>query len=154
MLDETDHKICKLLQKNARASSTEIAQAVSLSVSAANERIRRLASSGMIRGWHAVLSPDVFGAGFCAFVLIDVDFEGEAEAIATLSARDEVQELHHISGPHSYLMKLRLADTKALQAFLTNVVKPLPAVSRTETLIALDTAKETPAIPLHGASDA
>ena len=154
MFDSIDRKICRILQENARASSTEVAQAVSLSVSAANERVRRLAASGAIRGWHAILSPELFDAGFCAFVLIDMDYEGEDEAVAALSARDEVQELHHISGPHSYLMKLRLADTKGLQAFLSDVVKPLPAVSRTETLIALDTAKETPAIALRGASDA
>ncbi|MBR9653096.1 Lrp/AsnC family transcriptional regulator [Thalassovita aquimarina] len=154
MIDAIDRKICALLQDNARASSTEVAQAVSLSVSAANERIRRLSSSGAIRGWHASLSPDLFGASFCAFVLIDMDFDGEAEAVAELSARQEVQELHHVSGPHSYLMKLRLADTKALQSFLTEVVKPLPAVSRTETIIALDTAKETPAIALRGSADA
>ena len=154
MLDDIDRKICALLQENARASSTEVAQAVSLSVSAANERIRRLAANGAIRGWHAALAPDLFGAGLCAFVLIDMDFEGEAETVAALTARDEVQELHHISGPHSYLMKLRLTDTKALQAFLSDVVKPLPAVSRTESIITLDTAKETPAIALPGTADA
>lgn len=154
MLDNIDRKICALLQENARASSTEVAQAVSLSVSAANERIRRLAANGTIRGWHAALSPEMFSADLCAFVLIDMDFEGEAEAVAALTARDEVQELHHISGPHSYLMKLRLADTRALQAFLSDVVKPLPAVSRTESIITLDTAKETPAIALPEATDA
>ncbi|WP_323785216.1 Lrp/AsnC family transcriptional regulator [Thalassovita sp.] len=148
MLDQTDRKICALLQNNARASSTEVAQAVSLSVSAANERIRRLAATGAITGWRAALAPDRFDAALCAFVLIDMDFDGEDTAVAALSLRDEVQELHHISGPHSYLMKLRLADTKALQNFLGNVVKPLPAVSRTETIITLDTAKETSAIAI------
>ncbi|CUH63949.1 Leucine-responsive regulatory protein [Thalassovita gelatinovora] len=154
MLDSTDRKICALLQNNARASSTEVAQAVALSVSAANERIRRLATTGAIAGWRAVLAPDQFDANLCAFALIDLDYDGEAEAVAALCARDEVQELHHISGPHSYLMKLRLADTKALNDFLNNVVKPLPAVSRTETIITLDTAKETSAIAIsEGAND-
>ncbi len=154
MLDAIDRKICALLQENARASSTEVAQAVSLSVSAANERIRRLSANGAIRGWHAALSPELFGADLCAFMLIDMDFEGESDAVAALTARDEVQELHHISGPHSYLMKLRLADTRALQSFLSDVVKPLPAVLRTESIITLDTAKETPAIALKETPDA
>ncbi|SEQ47766.1 Lrp/AsnC family transcriptional regulator [Thalassovita taeanensis] len=152
-MDETDRKICDLLQEDGRASSTEIALAVGLSVSAANERVRRLASTGVITGWRATLNPATFGIGLCGFVLIDMRFEGEAEAVAALSAQPEVQELHHISGPHSYLMKLRVRDTAALQTFLTQVVKPLPAVLRTESIITLDTAKETAALPLAGRSE-
>ena len=43
-------------------------------------------------------------------------------------------------------MKLRLRDARALQAFLQDHVKPLPAVLRTETLISLDAVKETAAV--------
>lgn len=148
MIDDTDRKICDILQQNARTSSTDVAAMVGLSVSATNERIRRLSDSGTITGWHATLRPDRFDAALCAFVLIDMSYEGEAEAVAALSQRDEVQELHHISGPHSYLMKLRVADTAALQAFLTEAVKPLPAITRTETVITLGSPKETPAIAI------
>ena len=70
------------------------------------------------------------------------------DTVAALAACPEVQEIHHVSGPHSYLMKLRLADMAALQAFLTGVVKPLGAVMRTETILALDTVKETTAIAI------
>ena len=97
------------------------------------------------------LDPTALGAGLCAFVLVDMAFDGETEATAALAAHPEVQELHHVSGPHSYLMKLRLADMPALQAFLADVVKPLAAVTRTETILALDTVKETAAIAVRGA---
>lgn len=147
-MDITDRKICRILQENGRASSAELAEAVGLSLSAANERVRRLASNGVIAGWQARLDPHAMGLGLCAFMLIDMNFEGESEAVAELVRHPEVQELHHISGPHSYLMKLRVADTGALQAFLTRVVKPLPGVLRTETIITLDTAKETAAIAI------
>jgi Lrp/AsnC family leucine-responsive transcriptional regulator len=145
-MDHFDRKICEILQADARRSSTDVAAQVGLSVSATNDRIRRLQKQGIITGWQARLAPAPFAAATCAFVLLDLRYEGEAEAIAALSAHDAVQELHHISGPHSYLMKLRLADTAALQQFLSEVVKPLPAVTRTESIIALDTAKETLAI--------
>lgn len=150
-MDDIDKKICSILQDSGRTSSAELAEAVGLSLSAANERVRRLASSGVIAGWEARLDPQAFGLGLCAFVLLDLKFDGEAEAVDALIACAEVQELHHISGPHSYLMKLRVADTRALQEFLTQVVKPLGAVVRTESIITLDTAKETAAILVPGA---
>ncbi|SNS72632.1 Lrp/AsnC family transcriptional regulator [Tropicimonas sediminicola] len=147
-MDEIDRKICGLLQANGRASSAELAEAVGLSVSSVNERVRRLVAQGVITGWQAVLDRGATGASLCAFVLLDVDYEGEAEACTALSERPEVMELHHVSGARSYVMKVRLADTAALQAFLQEVVKPLRGVRRTETMISLDALKETMAVPV------
>ena len=136
-MDRVDRKICGLLQRDGRRSSAEIAEAVGLSVSSANERVRRLSSRGIVREYHAVLDSEAVGAGFCAFVLIDMRYDGEEDAAAALVARPEVLELHHISGAHSYLAKLRLGDTRALQSFLKDVVKPLPAVLSTESILSL-----------------
>ena len=95
-----------------------------------------------------MLDPQKAGAGLCAFVLLDVGYDGEAEACDVLTGQEEVQELHHISGQHSYLMKIRVRDTQALQSFLQEVVKPLGAVQRTETILSLSTLKETTAVKI------
>ena len=148
-MDIVDRKICAILQENGRASSSELAEAVGLSVSSANERVRRLVSQGVIAGWLARLDADGVGAGLCALVLIDMDYSGEADACAALVARPEVMELHHVSGAHSYLMKIRVKDSRALQTFLQDVLKPLPAVRRTETMLSLDALKETITVPIE-----
>jgi Lrp/AsnC family transcriptional regulator, leucine-responsive regulatory protein len=142
-MDNIDRKICELIQRDGRKSSAEIADAVGVSVSTANDRVRRLTSSGVVIAWRGVLDPVHVGMGLCGFILIDMAFEGEEAAKALLSKQPEIQELHHVSGAHSYLAKVRVADTAAMQAFLQNVVKPIPAVQRTETIFALETVKET-----------
>ena len=142
-MDQIDRKIAKILQADSRTSSASIAEAVGVSVSTASERVRKLASTGVITEWRAVLDPVKAGAGLCSFVLIDMAYNGEEVAKYFLQARPEVQELHHISGSHSYLAKIRVADTSAMQRFLQDVVKPLSAVLRTESMIVLETAKET-----------
>ncbi|MDV7141948.1 Lrp/AsnC family transcriptional regulator [Tropicimonas sp. TH_r6] len=149
-MDRIDRKICSLLQVNGRASSAELAEEVGLSVSSANERVRRLVAQGIVTGWQARLDPEAVGAALCALVLIDMEYSGEAEACAALIARPEVMELHHVSGPHSYLMKIRVKDSRNLQAFLQEVLKPLPAIRRTETLVSLEALKESGAIPIDG----
>ena len=149
-VDDIDRKICGLLQVNARTSSAELAEAVGLSVSSANERVRRLVAQGVVTGWQARLDPEIVGAGLCALIFIDMDYDGEREACAALVARPEVMDLHHVSGAHSYLMKIRVRNSRALQAFLQDVLKPLPAVQRTETLLSLDALKETLAVPIAG----
>lgn len=142
-MDNIDRKICNIVQKDGKASSAEIASAVGLSVSSANERVRRLVSTGVITAWRGVLDPIHAGAKLCGFVLMDMAYDGEAEAVAALKLRPEIMELHHISGPHAYLAKVRVSDTGAMQRFLQQVVKPLAAVQRTETFFSLDIVKET-----------
>ena len=142
-MDTIDRKIANILQKDGRTPSAEIAEAVGTSVSTANERVRRLASTGNVTATRAILDPVAMGAGLCAFILVDMDYTGESAAKAHLAQRPEVQELHHISGGHSYMVKVRVADTAAMQRFLQLELKPLKAVTHTETLIVLETAKET-----------
>ena len=145
-MDTIDRKICEVIQRDGRASSAAIAEAAGVPTSTSNDRMRRLAAHGTILGWHAALDPHRVGAGLAGFVLIDMGYDGEAEAVEALCARPEVMELHHISGAHSYLLKLRLQDIDAVQSFLAEVVKPLAAVHHTETIFALKTHKETAAM--------
>ncbi|HIP22556.1 MAG TPA: Lrp/AsnC family transcriptional regulator [Rhodobacteraceae bacterium] len=147
-MDDIDRKIAEILQTDSRTPASTLAKATGTSVSTANERVRRMQANGTINAFRAVLNPEAAGASLCAFILIDMAFEGEDLAKYALQARPEVQELHHISGGHSYMAKIRVANTAAMQAFLQEVVKPLKAVLRTESMIVLDTAKETTAIKI------
>ena len=132
-------------------SNADMAARIGVSVSTASERVRKLVANGVIRSFHGTLDPAAAGAKLCCFVLIDMEYYGEAAACEALVKRPEVMELHHISGAHSYLMKVRVADTDALQQFLQTEVKPLPAIKRTETVISLDALKESSVMKVTGA---
>lgn len=145
-MDDVDRKICSIIQDDGRISTSSLAHSAGIPISTANDRLRRLETTGVIRKWQAVLAPDQMGAAVCAFLLIDMDYEAEAEAVEALQARPEVLELHHVSGAHSYLAKIRVGSLSAVQSFLAEVVKPLKAVARTETIFSLETIKETTAV--------
>jgi len=143
-VDAIDRKVLRLLQADNQLSNAEIGLAVGLSVSAANERVRRLNSSGVIRGNHAVLDPDRVDLPLCALVFIDLaPHPDEVRFRAEIAARPEVQEVHQVAGAHCYLLKIRSGGTRALQRFLTQHVSSQPDVLRTETVIVLETIKET-----------
>lgn len=148
-MDDIDLAILRLLQADNRRSAAEIGQAVGLSVSAASDRVRRLHAGRTITGGRALLAPSAFALDLLAFVFVDLAARAdEAGFIAALQAMPEVQEAHHVTGPHSWLVKVRVRNAAALQALIADRIKALPAVLRTETLIALDTAKETTALAL------
>lgn len=147
-MNDIDKQIANIIQADGKASSAEIANHVGISVSSANERVRKLKSIGAITQWRGVLNPSAFGVELLVFIFVDMSYEGEYEATSALTECPEVQEIHHISGPHSYLLKVRVKNTVALQEFINTSVKPLKAVVKTETLMVLDTSKETTEIDL------
>ena len=60
-------------------------------------------------------------------------------------------ECHHVTGSWNYLLKVRLPNTRDLERFLGQVVKEVQGVQRTETIIALSSAKETTSPDLRSA---
>ncbi|MDR3514753.1 MAG: Lrp/AsnC family transcriptional regulator [Azospirillaceae bacterium] len=143
-MDELDLQILRLLQSDNRRAAAELAEIVGLSVSATSDRVRRLNATGVIAANRAVVDARQVGATLCAFIFVDLEPRADERALAAaLRAVPEVLEAHHITGPHAWLLKLRVRDTAALQHLLVDQLKPLPGVLRTETIIVLDTAKET-----------
>ena len=67
-MEEINRKIIALLAADGRMSFTELARQTGLSVSAAQQRVRRLEQRGVIRGYSAVISPEEIGLPLTAFV--------------------------------------------------------------------------------------
>ena len=114
-MDDIDRKIIDIVQGNGRVTNAALAEATGLSVSAANDRLRRLGERWVIAGWTARIDPEAVGLGLLAFVFVLVDrTEHNAPFLAAASALPEVLELHHVTGEWSYLLKVRAASPRAL----------------------------------------
>lgn len=148
-MDDIDRKIIAYIQYDGRASYAEIGAVAGLSVSAVNERLKKLQASGVIAGWEARLAPKLVGLDVLAFVHVLLERpEHDAAFRAAMAGNAAVQECHHLTGEWSYLLKVRVADTAALERFLTAELKALPGVVRSHTAIALSSVKETAALPV------
>lgn len=153
-MDLIDRKIINLVQTFGRATNAEIAGACGLSVSAANDRLKRLQERGVITGWSARIDPDEVDLGLLAFIFVEVDHtEHNERFIAAAALMPEVLELHHVTGEWSYLLKVRARDTKALEALITYRLKALPGVARSRTHIALSSSKENGPLPMALSDD-
>lgn len=143
-MDDIDRNLIEALQEDGRLAQARLAERVGLSVSAVNERIRRLEAQGVIAGIEARIAPRAVGVGLLAFVYVLLERpEHDAGFVAGIRALAEVQECHHVTGAWSYLLKIRACDTADLERVLVGGIKALAGVVRSETVIALSTAKET-----------
>ncbi|PWR22780.1 Lrp/AsnC family transcriptional regulator [Zavarzinia aquatilis] len=151
MLDDVDRALIGLLQADGRAGVADLGQAVGLSPSAANERVRKLLARGALRGIVALADPLMLGLGIAAFVTVTLSpGADEAGFVEAVLADGAILECHHVTGPANYLLKVRVADMAGLEALLRRL-KTTGALMRSETQIALSSPKETTALPVGGA---
>jgi len=142
--DAVDRSILHILREDGRASHASIAKAVGLSAPAVGERIRKLEQAGVIEGYRAVLNPHNVGLPICAFVAIAPQPRKPARGLVErLLGLPEIEELHAVAGTYSYIAKVRVPSTQALDGFLDRLFM-LEGVERTETTMVLRTNAERP----------
>ena len=143
-LDAIDRKLVTLLQADGRTPHAELGKAVGLAVSSVNERVRKLVERGVITGIHAHVAPEALGLELLAIVFVGwSNPDVETRFLGRIAGEPAVLECHHVTGAWNYLLKVRVKNTRMLEAFLASVVKAVDGIERTETLIVLSSPKET-----------
>lgn len=149
-LDDIDYALLKLVQSDDRSSYNELGQAVGLSISGVNSRLKRLISTGVIRRFSAQIQPEAVGLGICAFIQVGLGRpEDDEPFIASIAGNPAVLECHHVTGDYSYLLKVRVASTAALERLISHEIKRTAGVVRSHTVIALSSPKETSELDLR-----
>jgi Lrp/AsnC family leucine-responsive transcriptional regulator len=141
MDDDTDRVIVRALAADGRASYTDLARISGLSVSAVHQRVRRLETRGVLRGFTAVVDPMALGLNLTAFVSIlpfDADLDGDTPR--KLEQFAAIESCHTVAGEASYLLKVRVAGPRELEELLSQI--RAAANVRTRTTVALSTVWE------------
>ena len=153
-MDAIDRNILVALQDNGAAGLAELAKVAGLSVSATAERVKRLEERGTIRGWRADLDPAAIGCPLLAYVFVSMRPGREEHAFRlAMRAAEPVMECHHVTGAWTFLLKLRLPDLTALERFVADEIRGQEGVERTETILAITSAKETSILPVAEATE-
>jgi Lrp/AsnC family leucine-responsive transcriptional regulator len=142
-MDPVDAKLLDLLQKDCSRSLAQLGEHVGLSVSAVNERLRKLRARGDVRAYVALINPAAYGYTTCAFIQVAMaGTTNERDFVAAVGKMREVQECHHISGEFQYLLKVWAANVQLLHELVETRIKAFTGVIRTQTLIVLASPKE------------
>ncbi|MEU8655547.1 Lrp/AsnC family transcriptional regulator [Actinoplanes philippinensis] len=147
-MDAVDQRIVALLVADARASYAEIGAKVSLSAPAVKRRVDRLRSSGVIKGFTAVIEPSAVGWTTEAFVeLFCTGRTTPAQITVATRRHPEVVGAYTVSGQADALVHLRAADIGHLEQALERL-RAEPFVTSTRSMVVLSRLVETPtAIP-------
>lgn len=136
-LDKIDKKLIALLAHNAKLSTTELSDMVSLSATPTARRIKRLEELGFITSYHAKTSPARLGYTLSVFVAVSMDrhtAERFAEFEEQISLFDEVVACSVVTGrSEDYLLKVMVKDMRHYEEFLLHRLSKIDGVSQLHT---------------------
>jgi len=151
-VEEINRRIVSLLSRDGRMSFTELARQTGLSVSAAQQRVRRLERRGVIRGYSALVNPDDAGLPLTAFISIKpFDPAAPDDAPSRLAHLPAIEACHSVAGEENYILKVRVASPAALEDLLQEI-RAAASVS-TRTTIVLSTPYENRPPDVLGSAD-
>ncbi len=149
-IDATDRKILKTLQQDAGQSLDEIAAKIGSSKTPVWNRIRKMRDAGVIGQQTVVLDAEALGFEACFFVLIrtsEHEAEWQAAFLKALQDRPEVQEAHRLAGDIDYILKVRVQNARAYDAFYQALISEV-RVHNVTALLSMEEIKSTTMLPL------
>ncbi len=149
-IDALDRRILAALQADAAQSLDEIAKSVGSSKTPVWNRIRKMREAGIIGAQTVILDAEALGFEACFFVLIRTsshEAAWQAQFLRAVKDRPEVQEAHRLAGDIDYILKVRVKNARAYDAFYQALISEVN-VHNVTALLSMEEIKSTTALPL------
>ncbi|MGB9835662.1 MAG: Lrp/AsnC family transcriptional regulator [Candidatus Saccharicenans sp.] len=147
MVSETEKKIVRCLNQNARKSFREIAKETGVSVPAVIQTIRRLEQNGAIRGYVPVLNPEYFGFGLIAVIAMRISQGKLLETQKKIAEDPRVLAVYDVTGEWDSILIGYFSDREDLNQFIKQTLS-LKYIDRTVTHLVLNVVKNEVRLPL------
>ena len=156
-LDEKERQLLNLLQKGNLCvpRTTRLAHSLQIPTTTLHSKLKKLESSGVIRGYKAEIDGKKAGKGMIIFAVIKVNYEKtyySKESMEDLGLRlakiPEILEVHTCSGDWDYLVKIKVKDQEEYAKIGQDKILPLGGIQKLESYVSYITFKETSEILL------
>lgn len=121
ILDDIDRTILKILQKDAKKTTKEIAGILNLTASPVYERIRRLEKLGYIKKYVAILDKKLIDRSVTTICQVSLRYHNEAfieNFEKQIQKLEEVQECYHMAGQVDFILKIHLKSLEEYHDFI------------------------------------
>ena len=118
ILDKFNLGILDELMRDSRQTVQQIAQSVGLSTSPCWKRIKEMEAAGVIRGYTAVVEPQMVGLGLC--VIVEANMAAHTEENVrklekAIAACPQIVRCVSTTGESDYVMTVLVADRATLR---------------------------------------
>lgn len=121
-LDNIDFQILRLLSENSRIQWKDLGGQIHMTGQAVGNRIKKLEDNGVIKAYSLIVDEMKLGLIFTAFVIIYMKTANHDTFIRFLNERNEVVEVHRISGEGCYHLKIKVNSQEQLNQLLNKLL--------------------------------
>ena len=145
-MDATNWALLSELQRDARASYSELGRGVHLSAPAVAERVRRMEEAGIIIGYHALV--DATRIGWAIHALVQMPCHGSKCVLRDESVKQwpEVIRIDRVTGDACSVLRVM---TPTIPDF-EDLIERLAAFGRPSSAMVLSTATDWKPVTLPG----
>lgn len=150
-LDSYDRAILATLQENNLISADRLGERVGLSPSAAQRRVKRLRTSGVITADVAILNPKALGQTATFIVEVALEREGAAQFGAfkqRMLAAPEVQQCYYITGDSDFVLIITAQGLDEYEKIIERLFFDDKNMKRFRTSVVLSRVKTSLAFPV------
>lgn len=150
--DQTDRKILRVLQADARLNTKQIAAKIGLTVTPTYERMKKIEQSGVVKNYVALLDRESIGKTIVAFINVSLQLHSKPlisvfeKAVAKIP---EVMECFHVAGNFDYLLKVVVSDMNSYQNFLSNKLATIENIAHVQSSFVMTEIKYQTAYSLE-----
>src|ERR1700712_400713 len=149
-LDRIDVSMLQHLQRDGRATTVELSDAVGLSPSPCHRRQKILEEAGVITSYVALLDQERVGLPVNVFVSVELVGQTDEQLAGfedAVSACPEVMECYIMTGASDFLLRVVAADLAAYELFLRRLTR-MPFVRSIRSAFALKRVIYRTSLPL------
>jgi transcriptional regulator, asnC family len=146
MFKDVNEQILKLIEKNSRLSTEEIATLLAIEPDEVQRRIKELEEQKVICGYHTLINWEkTDDVNVSAVIELKVNpqrgigFDRIAEKIYHFP---EVEDLYLMSGGYDFMVKLKKAPMRDIAAFVSSRLSVIEEVQSTTTHVVLKQYKD------------
>lgn len=140
-LDDTDRRLLGVLLEDARISQRGLAQRIGVAQGTITNRLRRLESLGVIKGYTVLLEPESIGWTMTVITGLRIEKGSMINVQQNIAADPRVFAVYDVTGDYDSMVLARVQSRKDLDD-LTKTVFTLKGVQRSFTQVVLNTVKE------------
>lgn len=152
-LDIQDRRILAQMQRTGRMTTTELAERVHVSTSAAQKRLRKLERDGYITDYRAHLNPKAVDQAYLVYIQIKM---ADTRRPTLKTFNDAVRQIPQVlscdmlTAGFDYLLKVRCTNMQAFSELHADQLSTLPGVQQTLSFPVMNEVKDTTAFVING----
>ena len=140
-LDEIDRRLLRELLIDSKRSYRELARSIGVSTATVINRVQRLVSSGVIKGYTVIIDHERLGFELTVVTEITVSKGRLIEVEEAVSKLPNVCAVYDVTGLTDAMVVAKFRSRRDLSKF-TKGLLAMPYVERTNTHVVLTTVKE------------